>query len=146
MLGVDERSMLVPRWPSNPDAKVAVWSADDPSTVAYHWAPLTSGSRWFVLWPLLLPFTLLNAAGYMVAGGSVVGRVLHRVLCATATVWFASWLLLGGQGSLSTPASTRGSASPVPASSSGWSLGPPGSNTAGLGTRRARRAAAMHRA
>lgn len=32
---------------------------------AYHWSPLTSGSRTFALWPLLLPFTLANIAGWM---------------------------------------------------------------------------------
>lgn len=40
----------------------------DPSVGVYSWGPLTSGLRWFPLWPLALPFTVLNVTGYMHPG------------------------------------------------------------------------------
>ena len=52
-----------------------------------------------MLWPLALPFTLLNVAGFMHRSGPV-GRVLravHGMLCLAVTSWFAAWLLFGGQ-------------------------------------------------
>jgi hypothetical protein len=63
----------------------------------YHWSPLTSGSRSFAVWPLLLPFTLVNVAGYMAPAGRATWRTtLHRVAAvwvglattAAAMVWF----------------------------------------------------------
>jgi hypothetical protein len=90
---------LVPRWPRGPGAVPHVWQGSRPDVVAYHWARLTSGSRWFVLWPLALPFTLLNVAGFMHATGKLGRslRILHGVLCLVATAWFSTWLLFGGQ-------------------------------------------------
>lgn len=99
MLGLEADASLVPLWPPGPGATPYLWTGDDPEVAAYHWAPLTSGSRWFILWPLLLPFTLLNVAGFMHPAGAAgrVAKLLHGVLCYVATVWFASWLVLGGQ-------------------------------------------------
>ena len=67
---------------------------EDPEVQVFHWAPLTSGSRWFALWPLLAPFTLLNLAGWMGPPTRRLGRA-HRVLIqllglvmtATAVLW-----------------------------------------------------------
>lgn len=99
VLGAPADARLVPRWPAPPDRRAMAWYDTDPEVCVYHWANLTSGSRWFVVWPLLLPFTLLNVAGYMVPRGAV-GRLLqgvHLTLCLVATVWFAGWFVFGGQ-------------------------------------------------
>lgn len=65
----------------------------------YHWSPLTSGSRSFAVWPLLLPFTLVNLAGCMAPpGGTDRRRTVHRVgavwvgLATTAAT--VVWLLV----------------------------------------------------
>ncbi len=65
----------------------------------YHWSPLTSGSRSFAVWPLLLPFTLVNVAGWMAPpGDSDRRRMLHRIgvvwvgLATTAAT--VVWLLV----------------------------------------------------
>ena len=65
----------------------------------YHWSPLTSGSRSFAVWPLLLPFTLVNVAGWMAPPLPRTWRTtVHRVgavwvglatTCATVV-----WLLV----------------------------------------------------
>lgn len=62
--------------------------------LCYEWSPLTSGSRWFALWPLLLPFTLVNLGGFMGPSNPKAARA-HRlvvsflglVLTASTTVW-----------------------------------------------------------
>lgn len=73
--------------------------AGDPGIAVYHWAPLTSGSRWFALWPLLLPFTVLNVAGWMHAPGAraPVARGLAALLAVSLTAAFTAWALLAGQ-------------------------------------------------
>lgn len=90
-------------WRSEPAARSAVrWTSRDRSTRVYHWAPLTSGSRWFALWPVLLPFTLVNAAGWMAPRTAGAGQRLataHRaavgllglITTLAATVWLC-WL------------------------------------------------------
>ncbi len=46
--------------------RTGLWARrSDPSVRAYVWGGLTSGSRLQPLWVLLLPFTLLNVAGWM---------------------------------------------------------------------------------
>ncbi len=99
MLDQTDDAALVPRWPIEAGAVPHVWRGGRPDVLAYHWARLTSGSRWFVLWPLALPFTLLNVAGFMHPAGRLgrVLRALHGLLCLVTTTWFASWLLFGGQ-------------------------------------------------
>ena len=84
MLGCAENATVV-AWRSEPDARSVVRSAaGDREVLLYHWAPLTSGSRSFAAWPLLLPFTLVNVAGWMAPPGrSSARRTLHRV----GTVW-----------------------------------------------------------
>ncbi len=99
MLGSEPEAALVPCWPRGTRDKPHVWQGNDRNVAVFHWARLTSGSRWFVLWPLLLPFTLLNVAGFMYPLGRL-GRALcevHLLLCLLATGWFAAWLLLAGQ-------------------------------------------------
>jgi hypothetical protein len=92
-------------WRSEAGARSAVYRRQSlPGVFAYHWAPLTSGSRWFALWPLLLPFTLSNVVGFMAPQGSSWRRVVLRALAATQavvltalTAWWAiaaAWLAL----------------------------------------------------
>lgn len=99
MLGLEPSASLVPLWPLGTSARPHLWQGDDAGVAAYHWAPLTSGSRWFALWPLLLPFTILNVAGYMHPPGAFgrVAKLIHGGLCYVTTVWLAAWLVLAGQ-------------------------------------------------
>lgn len=75
----------------------------DPSVESYDWGDLTSGSGTRSLWIILLPFTLLNIAGWMhppVARTSPARVVLVRVLVhvlsvlLTATYVFSFGILL----------------------------------------------------
>src|SRR5262245_15619628 len=106
MLGSGQAPPVV-AWRSDPAARSAVYRrADLQGVFAYHWAPLTSGSRWFALWPLLLPFTLSNVAGFMTSSVRGARAVVFRVaaivqaLALTATLtwwaWAAAILLLDG--------------------------------------------------
>lgn len=100
MLGDGRDAALVPRWPTGRKGTPHLWTGSPgPEVVAYHWALLTSGSRRFVLWPLALPFTLLNVAGFMHPPGRIGAalRAFHRLLCLLVTVWFATWFVFGGQ-------------------------------------------------
>jgi hypothetical protein len=99
MLDQADGDALVPRWPRGAGAAPHVWQGSRPDVLAFHWARLTSGSRWFVLWPLALPFTLINVAGFMHSAGwpGRVLRAVHGLLCLVVTTWFASWLIFGGQ-------------------------------------------------
>jgi hypothetical protein len=112
--GTSPESMLgscgappVVAWRSDPAARSKVYRrADLPGVFAYHWAPLTSGSRWFALWPLLLPFTLSNVAGFMTSSERGVRAAVFRTaavlqamaLTATATWWAWAGALLVLQG------------------------------------------------
>ena len=61
-----DAASVVPTWRSEHLARSMVrHNAGDFATHVYDWRPLTSGSRSFAIWPLLLPFTLLNVAGWM---------------------------------------------------------------------------------
>jgi len=99
MLGLERGASLVPLWPLGPGAKPHLWLGTAPAVAAYRWAPLTSGSRWFVLWPLLLPFTILNVAGFMHPAGAFgrIAKLVHGALCVVTTIWCAAWLVLAGQ-------------------------------------------------
>jgi hypothetical protein len=73
----------------------------DGATAVYHWAPLTSGSRWFALWPLQLPFTIINVAGYMrprraPIRGWVAERLVQVLALATTSAW-VGWSSMVGQ-------------------------------------------------
>jgi hypothetical protein len=85
VLGCASDNATVVTWRSEPEARSVVRACAGRRDVhVYHWSPLTSGSRSFALWPLLLPFTLLNVAGWMAPPGSRTWRTaLHRV----AAVW-----------------------------------------------------------
>jgi hypothetical protein len=56
----------------------------DPAVRGYVWGPLTSGSRLQPLWIILLPFTLLNVAGWM-----------HRPVTSSSQrrTWWTRWLV-----------------------------------------------------
>jgi hypothetical protein len=93
-----ERGCCVPAWRSERGARSMVrrvagaWDVN-----VYDWRPLTSGSRSFFVWPLLLPFTLINVAGWM-SPTTPKRRAVHQfgVLltgwCATASC--VIWLLV----------------------------------------------------
>jgi hypothetical protein len=105
--GTSAESMLesgeappVVAWRSDPSARSKVYRREDrPGVLAYHWAPLTSGSRWFALWPLLLPFTLSNVAGFMTSARRGWRAVVFRtaaVLQAVALTATVSWWAWAG--------------------------------------------------
>jgi hypothetical protein len=81
-------------WRSEPSARSAVRSCpQQPEVAVYHWAPLTSGSRFFALWPLLLPFTLLNVAGWMLPRPASSRPSEARVALARGVVVLLGWVL-----------------------------------------------------
>ena len=66
MLGLPSSEVTIAAWRQDPLAHSAVRRGRaDHRLLTQHRAPLTSESRWFALWPTLLPFTLINAAGWM---------------------------------------------------------------------------------
>jgi hypothetical protein len=99
VLGCPPNASVV-SWRSGSDARSVVrCKAGDRDVHLYHWSPLTSGSRSFALWPLLLPYTLVNVAGYMAPPGRSEGRrTLHRAgvvwvgLATTAAT--VAWLVM----------------------------------------------------
>jgi hypothetical protein len=103
VLSCDRDEFSVVSWRSQARARSALRRRGGrPEVQGYEWAPLTSGSRWFALWPLLLPFTLSNVAGFMAPGGSWRTRVhgagaTLQALCLTvgAVIWLdiAAWLI-----------------------------------------------------
>lgn len=107
VLGCAPSDPAVPTWRSQPHARTAVRrSPIDARVVAYDWRPLTSGSKAFALWPVLLPFCLVNVAGWMhpaarsrSPGAAVVGfgRVVSVLIGYTATVSTVVWVLFAGQ-------------------------------------------------
>lgn len=99
MLGDRADAALVPVWPLGPGRRPWVLRGEDPEIAAFHWAPLTSGSRWFALWPLALPFTLLNVAGFMHPRGRLgpVLRAVHHLECVAITAWFTATVAFGTQ-------------------------------------------------
>jgi hypothetical protein len=81
-------------WRSEPSARSSVRSFPQrPEVAVYHWAPLTSGSRFFALWPLLLPFTLLNVAGWMLPRPAPTRPSQARVAVARGVVVVLGWVL-----------------------------------------------------
>ena len=91
----------VPTWRSESPSRSMVRHAagGDGSVHVYDWRPLTSGSRSFVVWPLLAPFTLVNVAGWM--GPPDPGRAwVHRwvgvLLGLLVTVQCVVWLVVAG--------------------------------------------------
>lgn len=71
----------------------------DPCVEGYDWGGLTSGSSLQALWVLLLPFTLLNVAGWMHPSPDRAFkrqiwaiRSIVRLLCLAMTVSFVLWI------------------------------------------------------
>jgi hypothetical protein len=92
VLGVHPEATCRRVWPlsGRGEAAVRVSPAND-QLAAYHWAPLTSGSRFFALWPLLLPFTVINVAGYMRPKGIIRGFLVERLVSILALATTAAW-------------------------------------------------------
>ena len=106
VLGVEIGDPVVTTWRSEDRARSAVrLSPDQPGVLAYDWRPLTSGSKLFALWPVLLPFSLVNVAGWMHPSSSArrtgpmiaASRVVSVLIGYTVTVASVLWLLLAGQ-------------------------------------------------
>jgi hypothetical protein len=96
-----EPGYAVPSWRSEPRARSMVrHAAGNYDVHAYDWRPLTSGSRSFVVWPLLLPFTLANVAGWMGPSTSTLRGRLHRyitvLLGLAMTANCVVWLVVAG--------------------------------------------------
>jgi hypothetical protein len=93
----------------------------DRSVEGYDWGGLTSSSPWQPLWLLLLPFTLLNVAGWMHPprdgrrGRDLqirAIRALVHVLAATLTASFTLWVALVAVDLLGVQWSRRAGATP----------------------------------
>jgi hypothetical protein len=78
---------------------------DDPSVEGYFWGRLSTGDPLQPLWVFLLPFTLVNLAGWMHQpdgeGGAgllrhVIHRLIVRVLGITLTMSSVVWLMIMG--------------------------------------------------
>ena len=118
VLGAGVNDPVVTTWRSEDRARSAVRLAPgDPGVLAYDWRPLTSGSKLFALWPVLLPFSLVNVAGWMHPGwpgrrsGRVIAasRVVSVLLGYAVTVASVLWLLLAGQVVANAPGTLDGS-------------------------------------
>ena len=99
-----EPGYAVTTWRSQDDARSRVChTAAEYTTHAYDWRPLTSGSRSFAAWPLLLPFTVVNLSGWMGPASSRPLRQAHRyaavALALTVTancvvfLTYAAWVV-----------------------------------------------------
>lgn len=103
VLGCAPGTSLV-AWQSEPSAKSTVRSAPEASgLVAYDWRPLTSGSRSFVAWPLLLPFTIANLSGFLGPPGSArlyraASVLFGLVMTGSMVVWLFVASVAGWQG------------------------------------------------
>jgi hypothetical protein len=102
VMGCRDDEPAVTTWRSEPGAFTAVRrSPIDSDVLAYDWRPLTSGSKAFALWPVLLPYCLLNIAGWMrPRRGAVLGgatRIVTVLIGYAATVATVVWLLFAGQ-------------------------------------------------
>lgn len=66
----------------------------DRSVEGYDWGALTSGSSLQSLWVLLLPFTLLNVAGWMhPPGSSLQTRIIRAIVHTLSALMTLSWVL-----------------------------------------------------
>ena len=82
--------------------RTGVWRRPgEPEIEGYVWGGLTSGSSLQPLWILLLPFTLVNVAGWMHEPASVLGLTRIRLIRAltfcvglTMTATYAVWTAL----------------------------------------------------
>jgi hypothetical protein len=102
VMGCRDDEPAIATWRSEPGAFTAVRrSPSDPAVLAYDWRPLTSGSKAFALWPVLLPYCLVNLAGWMRPRRSTLvgaaARVVAVVIGYAATVATVVWLLFAGQ-------------------------------------------------
>lgn len=88
---------------NSPDAEVLdqadVAEAHGRIVTRFRWGNLVSGSRWFMWWATLFPFTLANVAGWMRPAGrqrtSAVVRILTSAICLTLTATTAAWFAVG---------------------------------------------------
>lgn len=86
-------------WRHDRFGRASLRIGSDPDVAVYHWAPLTSGSRWFVFWPFLLPFTVINVAGWMHPPGrrASVARALAGLVALGSTAFLTGWSVIASQ-------------------------------------------------
>lgn len=116
-------------------------NANPGAVLGFEWGDLTSGARSQALWIFLLPFTLLNVAGWAVSDRASRLRtvltkvnvvVLGWVLTATSALW-VSHLLVGYAGYQWVPAATGGRQQSVPLVPWDWKLSPTALRALGVG-------------
>jgi hypothetical protein len=59
---------------------------------AYDWGGFNTGGGWKAMWLFLLPFSLTNVAGWLVAGRSKWGQKWVRLLAMGTSLFFVTWL------------------------------------------------------
>ena len=59
---------------------------------AYDWGGFNTGGGWKAMWILLIPFTLANVAGWLVAGRSSWGQKWVRLFALGTSLLFVTWL------------------------------------------------------
>lgn len=108
VVGLPYPEDATPVWATAGGRRAVFRRRRDLRTQVFSWGELTSGSRWFALWTLLLPFTLANVAGWAVPpmsrrrSAQAAAALVHLsgILLSTAT---GLWLALAGVIRLSVP-------------------------------------------
>ena len=96
VLGMPFREDAVPRWRTAGERVAVADRRIDERVRVFTWGELTSRSRWFALWTLLLPFTLVNVAGWAGRGSTLAIRGLAFLCGLVVTGLSVGWLALTG--------------------------------------------------
>lgn len=109
VLGRPYREQVRPVWRTAGGRTAVLSRRDDADVRVFSWGELTSGSRWFALWTLLLPFTLANVAGWaeprgLTRGRSLAVRAVVHLLALLLSAAALLWLSVAGVTRLPVPA------------------------------------------
>ena len=74
------------------DGSVVIARRDDETIEGYDWGDLTSGSGMQALWVFLLPFTVLNAAGWMHPRDPALGRFVRATIHVLSVMLSATYV------------------------------------------------------